>query len=63
MFVKYQKKISKVTIDVREFMNETNKCVLSDKEAAKWLRNFRSELFVGMIGETQKRLGEQESNS
>ena len=63
MIVEYQKNISKVTIDVREFMNETNDCVLSDKEAAEWLRKFRSDLFVGMIGETQKRLDELESNS
>ena len=63
MVIEYQKNTSKVTIDVREFINETNNCILSDKEAAKWLRNFRSELFVEMIGETQKRLNELESST
>lgn len=43
MIVEYQENISKVTIDVREFMNETKNSVLSDEEAAKWLREFRSD--------------------
>ena len=63
MIVEYQENISKVTIDVREFMNETKNSVLSDEEAAKWLREFRSDLFSSFIDETFKRLGRQKSSS
>ena len=58
MFIEYNKNISKVTIDVREFMDETKDCARSEKAALEWLRKFRSELFFSLIEETLKRSGE-----
>lgn len=63
MVFEFDKNISKVTIDVREFMDETKDCRLSDKKAAEWLLKFREDLFFGMVDETQKRLEASKSSS
>ena len=63
MVIEFNKNISKATIDVREFMKYTNNCILSDKDAAEWLRKFRSDLFSGLIDETKKAINASKSNS